>query len=143
MRRRAKASIRHTPSKPLYSDSNEDDEDDDQALGTTLKASTSVNPQTKRTALDPQPTGLNETQAMKRKRKNSVGLALMANFKSDSLSKNKRLTLQGTVGGGGHGPSMIKERGFLGGKMLRSGGGYKVGVYKGGEAKRVMEGRSF
>ena len=91
------------------------------------------------TTSKPQPTELIETQAMKRKRKNSVGLTLMANFKSDSLSRDKRLTLQG-AGGAGGGAKMIRERGFLGGKVLRSGAGYKVGVYKGGEGKRGVDG---
>ena len=120
IRRRIKAAIRHTPSKPLSLHDHQEEEggeDDDER--DTIQV---INRPTTRPALDvvdPRP-----STTTVRKRKGNVGLSLMANFKSDSLARGKRMTLV----------QRDKSTRFLGGLKVSSG--------KNGMGARGRSGRS-
>jgi hypothetical protein len=135
LRRRAKAAIRHTPSRPPDGQVVVDEDDEEDEVGSTIEvlpaAGTSKRPTTtatnkdagkakngndratiaKPTTTTPATTTMNaNTNTMTiRKRKGNVGLNMMAKFKSDSLAKGRRMTLTGSRTGM-----------FLGGRKVSS-----------------------
>lgn len=155
LRRRAKAAIRHTPSRPPDDQVliENDDDVDEEEVGSTIEilpvvrapkrpTITSANKDagrakngndratiTKPTTTTPATTTMNaNTNTMTiRKRKGNVGLNMMANFKSDSLAKGRRMTLTGSRTGM-----------FLGGRKVSSTWRNVAGVGRGIEAGDEM-----
>jgi hypothetical protein len=134
LRRRAKAAIRHTPSRPpddqVITNDGKDEDEDEEEVGSTIevlpaagaskrRATTATNNDAGKAmsgndkAIAAKPTAIPATMNANttiRKRKGNVGLNMMANFKSDSLAKGRRMTLTGSRGAGM----------FLGGRKVSS-----------------------
>lgn len=153
LRRRAKAAIRHTPSRPPDDQVVMDEDDEEEEVGSTIEvlpvAGTSKRPTTTSTnkeagkeengsdrATVARPTtttpatttmNANTNTTTIRKRKGNVGLNMMANFKSDSLAKGRRMTLTGSRTGM-----------FLGGRKVSSTWRNVAGVGRGIEAGDEM-----